>query len=204
MRSQDFLKAPVKIIAICGSLREGSYTRAALQVALQGAAESRADVKLIDLREYKLVFQGLIDEQEYPKDVFKLRQEVQQAQGIILGTPEYHGSFSGVLKNALDLMSSREFEGKMIGLVGVAGGASGAINALNSLRTIGRNLHAWVLPRQVSIASSYKVFDEQGNIQHENIESRLLDIGRQIARFATLHESIDRAGMNQNMERIAV
>jgi NAD(P)H-dependent FMN reductase len=58
MISQDFLKAPVKIIAICGSLREGSYTRAALQVALQGAAESRAEVKLIDLRETNWYFRA--------------------------------------------------------------------------------------------------------------------------------------------------
>ncbi len=43
-------------------------------------------------------------------------EEVAGAQGIILGTPEYHGSFSGVLKNALDLMGFDEFEGKMIGL----------------------------------------------------------------------------------------
>ena len=47
----------------------------------------------------------------------RLRKEVKEAHGIIVGTPEYHGSLSGVLKNALDLMSFDEIEGKMMGLV---------------------------------------------------------------------------------------
>jgi NAD(P)H-dependent FMN reductase len=204
MINQNFIKPAVKIIAISGSLREGSYTRAALQVVLQGAAEYGAEVKLLDLREYNLVFSGMVDEQYYPEDVFTLRREVQQAQGIILGTPEYHGSFSGVLKNALDLMSFREIEGKMIGLVGVAGGALGAVNALNSLRNVGRHLHAWVLPQQVSIPQAHKVFDKEGNIQDEKIKSRLLDIGRGVAKFATLHQDIESPDIYQNVERVAV
>ena len=72
-----------------------------------------------------------------PPDVARLRSTVKRCHGLILGTPEYHGSFSGVLKNAIDLMGFEEFEGKMIGLVGVAGGAMGALSALASLRTIG-------------------------------------------------------------------
>lgn len=181
-------KPPVKVVAICGSLRKNSYTRLALQIALQGATENGADVKLIDLRDYNLVFFGQVEPGEYPEDVFKLRREVKQAQGIILGTPEYHASLSGALKNALDLMSFDEFEGKMIGLVGISGGSMGAINALNSLRNIGRNLHAWVLPQQVSIPEVQKAFDKSGNLLDENLTERLLEIGRLIAKFAALHE----------------
>ena len=59
---------------------------------------------------------GKENEDALPQDVFKLRREVSQAAGIILGTPEYHGSFSGLLKNALDLMGFDEIEDKMIGL----------------------------------------------------------------------------------------
>jgi len=64
--------------------------------------------------------------------------KVKRAQGILLATPEYHGGYSGVLKNALDLMGFDEFEGKMIGLVGVSGGNMGAFGALSSLRSVGR------------------------------------------------------------------
>jgi FMN reductase len=137
----------LRIVGICGSLRQGSYTRLALEVALRGAEEVGARTQLLDLRDYDLpMCDGRRDHSSYPEGIFRLRKEVQSAQGIILGTPVYHGSFSGVLKNTLDLMGFREFEGKMIGLVGVSGGRIGAVGALSTLRTIGRTLHAWVIP----------------------------------------------------------
>src|SRR5207247_9510974 len=128
---------------------------------LQGAKELKCDTKLINLREYQLVFcDGKGDESQFPKDVFRLRQEVKQAQGIILGTPEYHGGYSGVLKNALDLLGFEELEGNMLGLVGVSGGAMGAFGAMNSLREVGRALHAWVVPDKISLPQVGQEVDE--------------------------------------------
>lgn len=180
----------ISVVGICGSLRQGSYTCMAVETALRGARDTGAHTHLIDLKEYHLVFcDGKEDESCLPDDVFKLRREVKEAGGIILGTPEYHGSFSGVLKNALDLMGFDEIAGKMIGLVGVSGGALGAVHALSSLRTVGRALHAWVIPEQVSIPSAYNVFDESGAVKDSSLEKRLKEIGRQVARFAYLHRS---------------
>lgn len=188
MTQPDQVADFIRVVAVCGSLRPGSYTRMALEIALRGAAELGAQTQLLDLREYELAFcNGNKRESSYPADVFRLGEQVRQAQGIILGTPEYHGSMSGVLKNALDLMGFAEFEGKMIGLVGVAGGSTGAINSLNGLRNIGRALHAWVIPEQVSIAESWKVFTPTGELSVPALETRLLDVGRQVARFAYLH-----------------
>lgn len=178
----------IRIAGICGSLRAGSYTRRAVEIALAGAAESGAETQLIDLRDYNLVFRVGSRDEGFPDDVLRLRSEVKQAEGVILGTPEYHGSFSGVLKNALDLMGFDEFEGKMIGLVGVSGGRMGAFDALNSLRNIGRALHAWVIPEQAAVPEAWKVFPEGGKIVDPEIEERLKDIGRQVARFARLHK----------------
>jgi NAD(P)H-dependent FMN reductase len=118
-----------------------------------------------------------------------LRRDVGQAQGIILGTPEYHGGFSGVLKNALDLMRPSEIQGKVIGLVGVSGGALGATDALNGLRTIGRALHAWVVPEQASIPEAHKAFSGTGRLNDPGLERRLMDVGRKVARFSYLHTS---------------
>jgi NAD(P)H-dependent FMN reductase len=180
----------IRVVAICGSLRPGSYTRLALRAALQGAAELRAQTDLIDLSQYNLVFcSGDKDDPSYPDGVHRLRRTLQSSQGIILGTPVYHGSMSGVLKNALDLMGFREFEGKMVGLVGVSGGRMGAIHALDGLRVIGRVLHSWVIPEQVSIPEAWKAFDADGNLHDPELESRLLQVGRQVARFAYLHTS---------------
>src|SRR6266516_2187865 len=181
---------PCKIIGISGSLRSGSYTTMAVALALKGAQELKCGTKLINLREYQLVFcDGKGDESQFPKDVFRLREDVRAAQGIILATPEYHGGYSGVLKNALDLMGFEEFEGKMLGLVGVSGGGMGAFGAMNNLRAVGRALHAWVIPEQASIPEAYKVFDESGTLKDSALEKRLKEVGRQVARFAYLHTS---------------
>lgn len=180
----------IQVAGICGSLRRESVTRMALQVALAGAKEAGARTYLIDLRDYQLIFcDGKEDESGYPQDVFKLREDVRAAQGMILATPEYHGGYSGVLKNALDLMGFEEFEGKMLGLVGVSGGGMGAFGALNNLRAVGRALHAWVIPEQASIPEAWKAFDASGNLTESNLEKRLKDVGRQVARFAYLHTS---------------
>jgi NAD(P)H-dependent FMN reductase len=181
------MEPTIKVVGICGSLRRGSYTRMALAVTLRGAAETGAGTQLLDLAEYALIFAGREGESE-PESVAALRRQVKDADGIILGTPEYHGSFSGVLKNALDLMGFAEFEGKMLGLVGVSGGELGAFDALNNLRNIGRALHAWVVPEQASIPQAWNVFDDAGQVKDKSLEQRLLSVGRQVGRFARLHK----------------
>jgi FMN reductase len=180
----------VRVVGICGSLRKTSYTRLALKLALRGAEEAGAEAQLIDLRDYQLVFCDGGDSGDVPpKDVVRLCEEVKRAQGILLATPEYHGGYSGVLKNALDLMGFDEFEGKMIGLVGVSGGNMGAFGALSALRSVGRALHAWVVPEQAAVANVDEVFDDEGNCKDEAIERRLKAVGRQVAKFASLHNS---------------
>jgi len=183
-------KHSVIVVGISGSLRKKSYTRRVVEIALEGAKQPGVKTQLIDLAKYELAFcDGNQNEETYPKDVFRLRKEVGAAQGIILGTPEYHGGYSGVLKNALDLMGFDEFEGKMIGLVGVAGGAMGAINAMNSLREVGRALHSWVVPQQAAIPMVGKEFDEKGNLKNDKLKARVMEVGKQVARFASLHNS---------------
>ncbi len=177
----------IRVIGLSGSLREDSYTSMAVRVALQGAQEAGAQTRLLKLGDYELSLDDLYSGET--AGMRHMRADVREAHGIILGTPEYHGSFSGVLKHALDLMGFDEFEGKLIGLVGVAGGKMGAINALNGLRTVGRSLHAWVIPEQVSIAEAWKAFDKSGALKDPQLEDALKEIGRQVARFAFLHTS---------------
>lgn len=177
------------VVGICGSLRNGSYTRQALSIALKGAEEAGARARMIDLRDYRLPFCGQEDDVEGREGVARLRLDVAQAQGVILGTPEYHGSFSGVLKNALDFLSMTEMRGKVVGLIGVAGGTMGANNALNDLRSVNRALHAWVVPDQASIAEVHRAFDKSGQLNDPKLTARLKGVGREVARFAYLHSS---------------
>ena len=180
----------IRITGVCGSLSADGATRKALEIALKGAAEYNAETALLELRDFNLVFYGSVPQDEYPPDVIQLRQALKDSQGIILATPEYHGSLTGALKNMLDLMSIEDFETKIIGLVGVAGGDIGAINSLNTMKTICRNLHCWVLPQEVSIANSAQTFDDDGTVKDPAIEERLLNVGRQVVKFASVQQRV--------------
>ncbi len=179
----------IRIAGICGSLTANSHTKQALGISLEEAKNAGAETSLIDLRNYQIPM--LNSPFEYPKSKQHLSELVKilkKADGIIVATPEYHGSFSGALKNLLDWMGFDEFEGKMIGLIGVAGGSMGAINALNHMGVVFRQLHAWVVPQQVSIANSKDVFDKNGNLKDPQIQKRLKQLGVEVARFALLHD----------------
>ena len=177
----------IRVIGICGSLRRASYTRLAVRLALTGAEAAGAHTELIDLQDYELPFcSGMMSEEDLPNEVIRLRRDVSRAHGIILGTPEYHGGMSGVLKNALDLMGFDEFENKIVGLLGVAGGSAGAVRALTQLRTVGRSLHAWVIPHEASVAEARKQFDSSGMLHDEELSGRIRKLGTEVAKFAML------------------
>ena len=180
----------IRITGICGSLIANGSTKKALTIALSGAAEFDAETTLLELRDIDLVFYGSVPQDEYPPDIVRLRDEIRNSQGIILATPEYHGSLSGALKNMLDLMSIDDFETKIVGLVGVAGGHIGAIHSLDTMKTICRNLHCWVLPQEVSIANSGQAFNDDGTVTNPSLEERLLNVGRQVVKFADVQKKV--------------
>jgi NAD(P)H-dependent FMN reductase len=160
----------------------------AVRYALKGAEEEGARIGLLDLAADDLSFLDREEKEPGARAMERFRANLRAAAGIILGSPEINGSFSGVLKNALDLTGSDEFEGKMVGLVGVAGGQIGAVETLSQLRTVGRCLHAWVVPDRVSIGDSSNAFDQRGEPVRPEIGNRLRNVGRQVAHFAYLHK----------------
>ena len=161
----------IKIVGINGSLRPGSYSAMALEVAISRVQGLGVETEIIDLRKLSLPFcNGGDDYSDYP-DVAKMQQTVKSAAGLILATPEYHGSVSGVMKNALDLMSFEDLSGKVAGLISVLGGQSNS-NALNDLRIILRWVHAWVIPEQIGLGQAWKVFNEEGKILDEKLSQR--------------------------------
>ncbi len=161
----------VKIVGIGGSLRRDSYSQIALNVAASRVEALGAEMEVLDLRLLQLPFCN--GEDEYPDypDVERLQQTVKQADGLILSTPEYHGSVSGVLKNALDLMSFEQLDGKVTGLISVLGGQPNS-NALNDLRIIMRWVHGWVIPEQIAIGQAWKAFDPEGKLLDEKLSQR--------------------------------
>lgn len=162
----------MKIVGIGGSLRPDSYSYHVLKIALKYIEEYGVKSELIDLRQLNLPFcSGDIHYPDYP-DVDWLRKQIQSATGMIVVTPEYHGSVSGVLKNVFDLLDEEDIRGKVIGLMAVLGGVH-STNAINTLRLICRHLHCWVLPDQIVVPQVAQAFTDRGEFKDQLLEERI-------------------------------
>lgn len=166
----------MNIVTIHGSARSGNYTGKALALA-QDELEQMDGVTLtaIDPAALKLAIPGSTMD---GSDSKRFQEMVAAADGIILATPEYHGSFSSLIKLAIENMGfPSALKGKPIALLGVAAGRIGAVKSLEHLRSVCSHVGALVLPRSVSVARVQSVFDKQGNCLDE-------ETGRQIRRLA--------------------
>ncbi len=170
------------VVAVCGSRRRGSHTRRALQEALSGAEAAGGTTELLDLAEIDLP--PLDPDVEDAGDGDTVRRTVRDADAVILGTPMYHGSYSGVLKNALDYCGADEFENATVGLLAVSGGPF-PTSALDHLRVVCRSLHAWVLPQQVAVPRARTAFDDDG-VTDEAIRKRVRTLGTRAVEYAAI------------------
>ncbi len=169
----------VKIVGIGGSLRTDSYSMQALHIAAERAKNLGAEVQVLDLKEMNLPFcDGGSDYPDYP-DAAILQTTVKEADALILSTPEYHGSVSGVIKNALDLMSFEQLSDKVAGFISVLGGQPNS-NALNDMRVIMRWVHAWAIPEQIAIGQAWNAFDSEGQLKDEKLSQRFDEFAKSL------------------------
>lgn len=170
------------VVAVCGSLRDESYTRKSLRIALEAAESSGGSTELIDPRELSLpVFDA---DEDYAGDSPELRQRVRHADSILLGTPMYHGSYSSPVKTVLDYCGFDEFEGKTVGLLAVSGGAF-PIPALEHLRSVCRALDAWVIPHQAAVPRASNKFNN-GELTDEDLQDRVRKLGIRAVKYANI------------------
>jgi|SRR5690606_3424260 FMN reductase len=178
----------MKVIGIGGSLRSGSQSEYAVRVALLGAEEAGASTTLIAGEQLQLPFYdvAIADRTEAAR---RLVEEIRQADGLIVGSPGYHGGPSGLIKNALDYLEDlRDDErpyltGRAVGLVAVAAGWQAAVGTLNQLRTTTHALRAWPTPLGLAINSRETKFDDTGGCNDTGVYDKLRLIGRQVATF---------------------
>ena len=174
------MNAP-RIVAVAGSLRDGSYTRLALEHALDAASEAGGDVELLDLREYNLPVYD--PDTENTADAETVMRKIRESDAVLLGTPVYHGTISAALKNALDYCGFDEFEETTTGLLAVAGGGTFG-PTLEHLRASIRAMHGWTLPHQVGIRNASDQFDSNGAFLDSSLEERVRKLGRQAVQYA--------------------
>src|SRR6266568_2374440 len=151
----------IRIVVIQGSVRPGNYTgMASALVVDELKKQSGISVELIDPATLHLPFPGTNPHAEGTK---LLQEQVRAATGVVLATPEYHGSFSSVMKLVIENLGFPSvLAGKPVALLGVAAGTIGAIKSLEHLRGVCSHVGAIVLPLPVSVANVQKVFDAEG------------------------------------------
>ena len=162
----------IRIAVLCGSVRPRNYTRMAVDVVTASLTEHPdVSVDLVDPSELDLPPPGL---EAASDSVSELQEVVGGATAVILATPEYHGSFSSVMKLIIENLGFPSvLAGKPVALLGVAGGSIGAIKSLEQLRGVCSHVGAIVLPGPVSIAHVRSVFNEDGECLDAVSRSRL-------------------------------
>lgn len=126
------------------------------------------NVELIDLCELNLPFANPKyhhNPEDYPnKEVQYLVKAVNNADSIILGSPNYHGSYSALLKNALDILNMDNFKNKPVGIISNSGGHR-STEPITQMRLVVRNLLGLAIPNQISTCrSDYSINNETGEV----------------------------------------
>jgi chromate reductase len=164
---------PVRILGIAGSLRRGSYNRAALRAAMQLVPQNAA-LEVFELDGIPGFNQD--EEQNPPAKVAELKQRVRSADAILIVTPEYNYSIPGVLKNAIDWASrpygDNAWNGKPVAIIGASIGTFGTARAQYHLRQSFVFLNMLPINQpEVMIGNAAQRFDAQGNLTDETTKN---------------------------------
>jgi chromate reductase, NAD(P)H dehydrogenase (quinone) len=168
----------LKVLGFAGSLRKGSYNRAALRVA-QALAPPGMVIEDFDLSSFPLYNED-VRLLGFPPVVAEFRSRIAAADALLIVTPEYNYSIPGVLKNAIDWASrppDQPFAGKPIGIMGASPSMLGTARAQYHLRQCFIYLDAHPLNRpEVMIAAAQTKFGEDGTLHDETTRNFIRDL----------------------------
>lgn len=170
----------VHLVAFGGSVRPGNYTAKALALAVDEAAKRlHVTVEVFDPADLSLAEPGF-----GTPDGERLRAAVQSAAGVLLATPEYHGSYSSVIKRVIENLGFPSvLAGKPVALLGVAAGRIGAIKSLEHLRSVCSHVGALVLPGPVSVAGVQQMFDDDGRCLDAGVEKQVRGVATRLITY---------------------
>lgn len=166
----------IRIVVINGSVRPGNYTSFASSLVVDELNKQPGVItEVIDPATLQLPLPGTDSKAEGTK---ALQQKVAAATGVVLATPEYHGSFSSVMKLVIENLGFPSvLAGKPVALLGVAAGSIGAIKSLEHLRGVVSHIGGIVLPLPISVANVQRVFDPSGRCLDPAIEKLIRGVG---------------------------
>jgi len=168
------------IVCISGTNRPDNYTARALGIVVDALRHRQVNPVVFDARALALAFPGHPD----PGDGERLRTAIAAAPGVLLATPEYHGSFAAMTKLILENLGFPSvLAGKPVALVGVAAGRIGAIKSLEQLKSVCAHIGALVVPGAVSVAGVQSLFDDQGRCTDADVETLLRGVAHALLTF---------------------
>ena len=180
------------IVGIGGTARPGSSTEQALALALAAAAEAGADTRIFGGEALARLPHYLSPGSDSAGA--ELIAAVRAADGLVIASPGYHGSISGLVKNAIDYIedTSRDervyLDGVPVGLIATAYGWQATASTIATLRSIVHALRGWPTPLGAGIKTEAGTFTD-GTCNDPAAAAQLTLVGRQVVQFATMHIS---------------
>ena len=159
---------------ISGTNREGSNTLKCAKQIEKILVDLKATTFLTDLRTLpKEIFSNNVYA-EKPESFQVFSENILSADGLIVITPEYNGSMSGILKYFIDMLPFPEsFQHKPVAFVGISAGQWGALRPVEHLQQIFGYRNAHIFPDRVFIPGGHKAFNEEGSMEDEALIERL-------------------------------
>ena len=158
---------PLNILAVVGSLQRNSITRVVIHHVADELRQAGCRVDILDFLKEPMALYNPDTAHDLP-GYAELQKRVDQADVILLGTPDYHGSLSGAMKNFLDHFW-HEFAGKLF--VTIVASHEKGLTVTDQLRTVARQCYAWTLPYGVAFTEEIDVKD--GKVVSQALEKRL-------------------------------
>ena len=181
----------LNVLAVVGSLQRDSVTRVVIRQVAEQLQAAGCVVDVLDLEKEPLAIYNP-DTAHDLRGYAQLQARVHWADVILLGTPDYHGSISGAMKNFLDHFW-HEFAGKLFATI-VASHEKG-LTATDQMRTVARQCYAWTLPYGVSFTDGIDVKD--GQVVSDSLKQRLAMLVRDLLVYGDIlarQRRVDLAG----------
>jgi FMN reductase len=184
----------LSIVGIGGTTAPGSSTEQALRIALAAARAEGADVAMFDgaaLAALPHYAHGAVARSEEAR---RLVEAVRGAHGLVIASPGYHGSISGLVKNAIDYVEETSkdtrcyLDGLPVGLIVTAYGWQATGSTLATMRSIVHALRGWPTPLGAAIRSVSGMFRD-GVCTDAGAANQLELVGRQVVEFARLRRA---------------
>jgi FMN reductase len=177
------------VVGLGGTLRANSSTERALRYCLSSVERQGGRTKRFCGRDIELPMYAPHELSRTPKAA-QLVSALRDADAVVVASPGYHGSVSGLIKNALDYIEDLREDPRVYldntpwGCITCAYGWQAAVGTLSHLRNIGHALRAWPTPLGVAINSADQIWDENGELTDVTIKSQLELMATQVLTFA--------------------